>query len=254
MRRWRRKGGDHEEIMRRDDEMSEEIEGVIVEEVGVERGAGLKLVKIPRREDGELVWGSMVPRVEEVRAQRPGEAGSLDWVLDRSFDGRLEALGWLEGMVDGGEELEAPIGRMCVAARVWEERGEGWDWNKAAKWAGVRAEEVLRELGRGMREMTRMVGLIRVARSQGEVLEAAIETAKMIGREGLGDRKMLLEVLGLVEGEGGGVNVSVNQQMGVKFDGGLKGGGLVALKQFVEVEREMDGRVRDGEGEGVEDV
>ncbi len=44
-----------------------------------------------------------------------------------------------------------------------------------------------------------------------DVMEAAIESAKLADKDGLGDRKMLFQMSGLLAKEGAGVSISLNQ-------------------------------------------
>ena len=194
---------------------------------------------------GMQAGGFVVPLAIDVEAQGEGESGSVDWVVTQALGSRTEALAWLEGMVRRTDVFEVPIGRMVLAAKAWIAAGQQWDWNKAAKVANVTSEQVMGELAKGMRQLGQMTAMVRMARELPKVVDATVESAQILGKEGLGDRELVYRMVGLDQ-RSGGVNVNVQQNNVTKVDA-LKGGGLAPLKQFSDGGEEIDRGFREGQ-------
>jgi len=199
-------------------------------------------------EDKLIKLSTPFPQPLEVQAPSPTQVGSLHWFLSRTFNNDQEAVGWLEEVSMGSGEMYAPMGKLARVVREWIDSNHPWDWNKAGKVAGVKTEHIMKQLSEGMREIGKLVGGLKVSMEVGGLIDMSLRSAMVEGRQGFSDRKMLLEIAGVVE-KSGGVNVQVNQNnVGIGIDA-LKGGGLKALNQFSDTERELDTDVRERMGE-----
>lgn len=205
---------------------------------------------VPRGWGGRVIGGGDIPSPTHIQAPDPSTPGSASWVLGQAFDNPLQALEWLEGMVGDDLTGELPVGRMCVIAREWEDRQVPWTWNQVAKLAKVGGDEIFKLLSEGMKSVSRLAGQLQATKSLDLVIQSAIQNALTGGTQGFADRKLLMELAGAIEPASKGVNVQVNQQMGVKVEG-LKGGGVGVMKAFRQTADEIDDQTRQAYADGL---
>lgn len=105
---------------------------------------------------------------------------------------------------------------------------------------GVQASELLSFIGQGVQEVQKGIAVMKASLKAPEVIDWAVAAAQD-PENGTKDRQMLLTIAGVLQDKGG-VNVNVNQQVGVKIG---KEELLAPLRQFQNVAEQIDNSVRE---------
>lgn len=193
----------------------------------------------------------------------PGQmvVGTLDWIASAAYGGRDQMMELAWSLVSAqGRDADQRWRDFINLWLLWEDRRvegvieahEVPTLNQIAVALKLPVAEFVEWLATGIGEMTRLVARHRLAIETDGVVEAAVAYAKM--PDGHQDRKMLLQATGIVPSGGGGVNVSVNQQVGVKVDARTQSEMKVPLLKFSETTEAIDEAVRGAvDGEIVEE-
>ncbi len=174
-------------------------------------------------------------------APPPETPGSVAWVAEAVFGGQRQFEDMLQAIVVGQGAASEPRWREFVSAvLLFRQRGEEYNLNQLCVTMGIPAGELLGLVGTGVKEVQAGIATMKASLAAPKVIDYSLQAA-MDPDGGRGDREMLLKIAGVLQDKGG-VNVNVNQQVGVKVG---KEDLLAPLRQFSGVATEIDSALRD---------
>lgn len=184
-----------------------------------------------------------------LEAPPPETPGSVAWVAEAVFGGQRQFEDMLQAIVVGqgaqGDHRWREL--MSVILRL-RDSGTDYNLNQLCLTLGLSASELLSFVGQGVQEVQKGIAAMKASLKAPEVIDWALMAAQD-PENGTKDRQMLLTIAGVLQDKGG-VNVNVNQQVGVKVG---KEELLAPLRQFNGVTTEIDSALRDAvDGEVVE--
>lgn len=176
-----------------------------------------------------------------LEAPPPETPGSVAWVAEAVFGGQRQFEDMLQAIVVGqgaqGEHRWREL--MSVILRL-RDSGTDYNLNQLCSTLGLSASELLSFVGQGVQEVQKGIAAMKASLKAPEVIDWALMAAQD-PENGTKDRQMLLTIAGVLQDKGG-VNVNVNQQVGVKIE---KEELLAPLRQFNGVATEIDSALRD---------
>lgn len=197
----------------------------------------------------------LIPRRQRLRqmtmaAPPPETPGSADWLAAAVFGTVSEFERMFEALVVGGGAAVDDRWRQMLSLMVRARAAEQpYTLNQLCVALDVPFGELTQFVGRGTAAVYGELARQKVKMALPQVVEATV-AAGMDLEKGTKDREMLLKIGGVLENGGGGVNVSVNQQVMTKVQVG-KDELLSPLRQFSGLNEELDGvakgQVIDGE-------
>lgn len=174
-------------------------------------------------------------------APPPETPGSVAWVAEAVFGGQRQFEDMLQSIVVGqgaqGDHRWREL--MSVILRL-RDSGTDYNLNQLCSTLGLSASELLSFVGQGVQEVQKGIAAMKASLKAPEVIDWALMAAQD-PENGTKDRQMLLTIAGVLQDKGG-VNVNVNQQVGVKIG---KEELLAPLRQFNGVATEIDSALRD---------
>ena len=174
-------------------------------------------------------------------APPPETPGSVAWVAEAVFGGQRQFEDMLQSIVVGqgaqGDHRWREL--MSVILRL-RDSGTDYNLNQLCSTLGLSASELLSFVGQGVQEVQKGIAAMKASLKAPEVIDWALMAAQD-PENGTKDRQMLLTIAGVLQDKGG-VNVNVNQQVGVKVG---KEELLAPLRQFNGVATEIDSALRD---------
>lgn len=183
-----------------------------------------------------------VPRT----AALPDTPGSAEWTARAAFGGAEAFRAMLGQMVAaGGAEVDPKWRRLVSLDLRLRAGGLELNLNELCATAGVDDAELLAFVGAGVRSLNKTIATIKAATMApaviGLALEAAADTEK-----GLGDRKMLLEIAGVIE-KGPGLTINNNNQAVANAHNMHREELRAPLRRFRAVQEDIDAAARDAE-------
>ena len=176
-----------------------------------------------------------------LEAPPPETPGSVAWVAEAVFGGQRQFEDMLQAIVVGqgaqGDHRWREL--MSVILRL-RDSGTDYNLNQLCLTLGLSASELLSFVGQGVQEVQKGIAAMKASLKAPEVIDWA-GAAAQDPESGTKDRQMLLTIAGVLQDKGG-VNVNVNQQVGVKIG---KEELLAPLRQFNGVATEIDSVLRD---------
>lgn len=176
-----------------------------------------------------------------LEAPPPETPGSVAWVAEAVFGGQRQFEDMLQSIVVGqgaqGDHRWREL--MSVILRL-RDSGTDYNLNQLCSTLGLSASELLSFVGQGVQEVQKGIAVMKASLKAPEVIDWAVAAAQD-PENGTKDRQMLLTIAGVLQDKGG-VNVNVNQQVGVKIG---KEELLAPLRQFNGVATEIDSVLRD---------
>ncbi len=176
-----------------------------------------------------------------LEAPPPETPGSVAWVAEAVFGGQRQFENMLQAIVVGqgaqGEHRWRDLVSVILRLR---ESGQLYNLNQLCLTMGVQASELLSFIGQGVQEVQKGIAVMKASLKAPEVIDWAVAAAQD-PENGTKDRQMLLTIAGVLQDKGG-VNVNVNQQVGVKIG---KEELLAPLRQFQNVAEQIDNSVRE---------
>jgi hypothetical protein len=184
------------------------------------------------------------------------QIGGLDWTLKNMFGSLGEGIRTIEALVVGqGSKADPRWPAFLLAYRrkcedALDKGEQEPSMNSVAALLDISVPEFLGSITKAIQQLSLNLSQIKVAQNLPTIVDASIEAAKDLEKGGK-DREMLMKVGGLIN-EQKGVNVSVNQQVGVS----IKKEDLAApLRQFSKEIKDLDEIAREEivEGEVVDE-
>lgn len=176
-----------------------------------------------------------------LEAPPPETPGSVAWVAEAVFGGQRQFEDMLQAIVVGqgaqGDHRWRDLVSVILRLR---DSGTDYNLNQLCLTLNVSASELLSFVGQGVQEVQKGIAVMKASLKAPEVIDWAVAAA-MDPENGTKDRQMLLTIAGVLQDKGG-VNVNVNQQVGVKIG---KEELLAPLRQFNGVATEIDSVLRD---------
>ena len=184
-----------------------------------------------------------------LEAPPPETPGSVAWVAEAVFGGQCQFENMLQAIVVGqgaqGDHRWRDLVSVILRLR---DSGTDYNLNQLCLTLNLSASELLSFVGQGVQEVQKGIAVMKASLKAPEVIDWAVAAAQD-PESGTKDRQMLLTIAGVLQDKGG-VNVNVNQQVGVKIG---KEELLAPLRQFNGVATEIDSVLRDAvDGEVVE--
>lgn len=176
-----------------------------------------------------------------LEAPPPETPGSVAWVAEAVFGGQRQFEDMLQSIVVGqgaqGDHRWRDLVSVILRLR---DSGTDYNLNQLCSTLGLSASELLSFVGQGVQEVQKGIAAMKASLKAPEVIDWALMAAQD-PENGTKDRQMLLTIAGVLQDKGG-VNVNVNQQVGVKIG---KEELLAPLRQFNGVATEIDSALRD---------
>lgn len=176
-----------------------------------------------------------------LEAPPPETPGSVAWVAEAVFGGQRQFEDMLQSIVVGqgaqGDHRWRDLVSVILRLR---DSGADYNLNQLCSTLNLSASELLAFVGQGVQEVQKGIAVMKASLKAPEVIDWAVKAAKD-PESGSKDRQMLLTIAGVLQDKGG-VNVNVNQQVGVKVG---KEELLAPLRQFNGVATEIDNALRD---------
>lgn len=187
----------------------------------------------------------------KLRAKLPdipaSQIGGVDWTFTQMFGSVKEGIKMVEALVAGqGSKADQRWVNLLLAYKNKQEEAlelgrEAPSLNSICHLLDIPFGEFLSTITEGIKALSVALGKQRVAGAMLEVIDSSIAASRTL--EGTKDREMLLKMGGMLEDGKAGVNVSVNQQVGVQ----IKAEDLKApLRQFKPEIEELDNIAREG--------
>ena len=174
-------------------------------------------------------------------APPPETPGSVAWVAEAVFGGQRQFEDMLQSIVVGqGAQGDYRWRELMSVILRLRDSGTDYNLNQLCSTLGLSASELLSFVGQGVQEVQKGIAAMKASLKAPEVIDWAL-VAAMDPENGTKDRQMLLTIAGVLQDKGG-VNVNVNQQVGVKIG---KEELLAPLRQFNGVATEIDSALRD---------
>ena len=182
-------------------------------------------------------------------APPPETPGSVAWAAEAIFGGQRQFEDMLQTIVVGqgskGEHRWRDLVSVILRLR---ESGQSYNLNQLCVTLDIPASDLMALVGSGVKDMQVAMAQMKASLVAPEVIDWAMVAAREPETGGK-DREMLLKIAGVLQDKGG-VNVNVQQNVGVKIG---KDELLAPLRQFSGVAEEIDNSVREAvEGEIVE--
>lgn len=176
-----------------------------------------------------------------LEAPPPETPGSVAWVAEAVFGGQRQFENMLQAIVVGqgaqGEHRWRDLVSVILRLR---DSGTDYNLNQLCLTLNLSASELLSFVGQGVQEVQKGIAVMKASLKAPEVIDWALVAAQD-PENGTKDRQMLLTIAGVLQDKGG-VNVNVNQQVGVKIG---KEELLAPLRQFQNVAEQIDNSVRE---------
>lgn len=176
-----------------------------------------------------------------LEAPPPETPGSVAWVAEAVFGGQRQFEDMLQAIVVGqgaqGEHRWRDLVSVILRLR---DSGTDYNLNQLCLTLGISASELLSFVGQGVQEVQKGIAVMKASLAAPQVIAWSTAAAADL-ESGTKDREMLLKIAGVIP-EKSGVNVNVNQQVGVKIG---KEELLAPLRQFNGVATEIDSVLRD---------
>ena len=176
-----------------------------------------------------------------LEAPPPETPGSVAWVAEAVFGGQRQFEDMLQSIVIGqgaqGDHRWRDLVSVILRLR---QSGSEYNLNQLCLTLGLSASELLAFVGQGVQEVQKGIAVMKASLKAPDVIDWALQAAQDPDG-GTKDRQMLLTIAGVLQDKGG-VNVNVNQQVGVKIG---KEDLLAPLRQFNGVATEIDSVLRD---------
>lgn len=176
-----------------------------------------------------------------LEAPPPETPGSVAWVAEAVFGGQRQFEDMLQAIVVGqgaqGDHRWRDLVSVILRLR---DSGTDYNLNQLCLTLGLSSSELLSFVGQGVQEVQKGIAVMKASLKAPEVIDWAVAAAQD-PESGTKDRQMLLTIAGVLQDKGG-VNVNVNQQVGVKIG---KEELLAPLRQFYGVATEIDSVLRD---------
>lgn len=176
-----------------------------------------------------------------LEAPPPETPGSVAWVAEAVFGGQRQFEDTLQSIVVGqGAQGDYRWRDLVSVILRLRQSGSEYNLNQLCLTLGLSASELLAFVGQGVQEVQKGIAVMKASLKAPDVIDWALQAAQDPDG-GTKDRQMLLTIAGVLQDKGG-VNVNVNQQVGVKIG---KEDLLAPLRQFNGVATEIDSVLRD---------
>jgi len=179
-------------------------------------------------------------------APPPDTPGSVAWVAQAVFGGQRQFEDMLQAIVVGqGASGEHKWRELVSVILRLRDSGKPYNLNQLCLTLNLSASELLAFVGQGVQDVQKGIAMMKASLAAPDVIDYSLAAA-MDPMAGSKDREMLLKIAGVLQDKGG-VNVNVNQQVGIKVG---KDELLAPLRQFSGVATEIDSALRDNVVDG----
>lgn len=195
------------------------------------------------RQNGRIYSPVPVTSGPSKDAPSPDTTGSVSWFATQLFGGSEEMVSMLESIL--GRESDPRWLAFCATWRQWrlDHQAGRLDseptLNQVAHRLKLNARELIAYVSSSIIELNKLMALTKASMYSEQVLDTS-RIAALDPTNGFRDRELILKLAGVLQMEKG-VQVNVNQQVGVRVDGQ----GAAPLKQFVETHNAIDENIRE---------